>query len=242
MSHEPPDEMLMDRHVEALYTHDAAGRIVRVREHNGAPAPRLFLGRTANGVVCRCRHDVEDALCGALDACAATDSIELAAEVASDGQAVDRTRYVDLLSRTAPVTATWGGPAFRFPAGIGVRSADGGAVLVTDANVDVLRPLLPAWVPDIHHAAPLLALVVAGQAVAVCGSVRITPSAHEAGVDTAPAFRGRGYAARVVAAWAGAVRAQGAEPLYSTEWSNAASRAVARKLGLILYGTDLSFS
>jgi len=43
------DHELMKRHVEALYTHDAAGRLRRVREHNGAPAPRFFLGRTAGG-------------------------------------------------------------------------------------------------------------------------------------------------------------------------------------------------
>lgn len=34
-------------------------------------------------------------------------------------------------------------------------------------------------------------------------------------------------------------RALGAEPLYSTAWQNAASRAVARTLGVALYGTDL---
>jgi hypothetical protein len=240
------DHEMMERHVEALYTHDAAGRILRVREHNGAPAPRFFLGRAAGGVVCRCRHDVADALRRALAASAAADPVDLAAEVASDGRAVDRARYVDLLARAAPVTKVWGGPAFRFPTELPDPSARGAAgaavVLVTDEHVDVLRPVLPAWVPDVHLSPPLMALVLDGQAVAVCGSVRITARVHEAGVDTAAPFRGRGYAPRVVAAWARAVRALGAEPLYSTDWQNAASRAVARKLGLVPYGTDLSIS
>jgi GNAT superfamily N-acetyltransferase len=238
--------MLMVQHVEALYTHDAAGRIVRVRAQNGAPAPRLFIGRTSSGVICRCGHDIDDALCSALQACAADDAVDLAAEAASDGRAVDRTRYTDLLSRAAPVTKTWSGPAFRFPGPISNRfsSRDPAVrtVLVTEANVDILCRLLPAWVPDVHSSAPLMAVVVDGHAVAVCGSVRITVSVHEAGVDTAPAFRGHGHAPRVVAAWAAAVRAVGAEPLYSTAWENTASRGVARKLGLELYGTDLSFS
>ena len=86
---------------------------------------------------------------------------------------------------------------------------------------------------------PLVARVVDGRAVAVCASVRITPRAHEAGGETAEAFRGRGYAREMVAAWARAVRAAGAAPLYSTSWRNAASRGVARALGLAPFGTDL---
>ena len=69
--------------------------------------------------------------------------------------------------------------------------------------------------------------------------MRITPRAHEAGVETAAECRGRGHAAAVVARWAAAVREQGAEPLYSTSWRNKASRAVARKLGLVPVGRDL---
>jgi hypothetical protein len=42
----------------------------------------------------------------------------------------------------------------------------------------------------------------------------------------------------VVAAWANAIRAGGRIPLYGTAWSNASSRAVARKLGLVMYGED----
>jgi RimJ/RimL family protein N-acetyltransferase len=86
---------------------------------------------------------------------------------------------------------------------------------------------------------PLTVFVVAGQAVAACGSVRITPQAYEAGVETAAPFRGRGYGSAVVAAWATAVRALGVEPLYSTTWKNTASRAVARALRLVAVGCDL---
>jgi RimJ/RimL family protein N-acetyltransferase len=85
----------------------------------------------------------------------------------------------------------------------------------------------------------LIAAVIDDQAVAVCGSVRITARAHEAGVETSLPHRGHGYAAQTTAAWAKAVRALGVEPLYSTSWDNAASRAVARKLGLIHFCNDL---
>lgn len=233
----------MRRHIEALFTHDAAGRLLHVREHDGAPAPRFFLGRTADGVVCRCRADVDAALCRALEAAAAADPVDFAAEVASEGRAVDAARYVALLG---PVRQVSGGPAFRFPAELPTLAPPTGAlagavVRVTEANAEVLRPLLADWLPDVDRSPPLFAHVVEGRAVSVCASVRITPRAHEAGVDTRPPdVRGRGYAPRVVAAWARAVRALGAEPLYSTAWGNAASRAVARKLGLVAYGSDLT--
>jgi hypothetical protein len=42
-----------------------------------------------------------------------------------------------------------------------------------------------------------------------------------------------------VAAWADAVRATGVVPLYSTAWKYQASRAVARRLGLVQFGADL---
>ena len=43
----------MELHVEALYTHAASGRILRVREHDGAPAPRFHLGRAIDGSTVR---------------------------------------------------------------------------------------------------------------------------------------------------------------------------------------------
>ncbi|MHC5544420.1 GNAT family N-acetyltransferase, partial [Singulisphaera rosea] len=61
-----------------------------------------------------------------------------------------------------------------------------------------------------------------------------------AGLDTAPAYRRRGYALRVTAAWADAVRSSGRIPLFSTSWENAGSLGVARALGLRVYATDWS--
>lgn len=232
---------LMEFHVEALYTHDAAGRIVRVREHNGAAAPRFFLGRTADGVVRRYRDDCDDALCRELEADSEeTTPIGFTADPAADA-AAELARYAEVLARSAPVERTEAGPAFAFPPELPAPygTCDAAVVLVTEENAGLLLPLLAAWVPDVRRSPPLFALVVDGRAVAVCGSVRITPSAHEAGVDTAPLFRGLGYAPRVVASWARAVRTLGAEPLYSTAWHNAASRSVARKLGLVQFGRDL---
>jgi RimJ/RimL family protein N-acetyltransferase len=148
----------------------------------------------------------------------------------------DLTPYTRILGRVAPVEQTEAGPAYCFPQTLPAAS---GPVLVTDENAEMLRPLLQAWIPDVRLCPPLFALQVDGQAVAVCASVRITSDAYEAGVETSPAYRGRGYAAQVVTAWAHAVRELGRVPLYSTSWQNTASRALARKLGLVHFGSDV---
>ena len=83
-----------------------------------------------------------------------------------------------------------------------------------------------------------MAMVENGHAVSVCASVRIAKAAHEAGVESLPAYRRKGHAVDAVAGWANEVRKTGAIPLYSTSWDNAASRGLAAKLGLSMFGVD----
>jgi RimJ/RimL family protein N-acetyltransferase len=233
------DRILMDRHIEALYTLDGAGQLLRVRVLDGLPAPRVFVGRTANAVAYRFRADVAETI--RREVVAACDAVGELTEDASLEAPAELARLTAIVARSAPVDASSAGPAFAFSNNTDVPAMPSGTTVVhvTRDNVGVLRAFLPAWMPDVHHSPPLFAVRVDGNAVAVCGSVRITPRAHEAGVETAAAFRGRGYAALVVATWAQAVRAMGAEPLYSTSWANTASRTVARKLGLLHFGNDL---
>ncbi|WP_091735774.1 GNAT family N-acetyltransferase [Phenylobacterium immobile] len=65
-----------------------------------------------------------------------------------------------------------------------------------------------------------------------------TDGMHCAGIETHRDFRQRGHAVAAANAGARAVRKLGAEPLYSTSWENAASLAVARRLGLRQVATD----
>lgn len=221
---------LMRLHVEALFTHDAAGRMLRVNVPDGAGAPRFFLGRTTEGSLLRFRHDVDEETKRALES-AANDDV-----LGTFDSPLDPSRYEAILSHTVPIANTWLGPTFCFPDGIALP---GDTVSVTDANTHVLAPVLEPWIPDVRIGQPMFAVVVDGQAVSVCCTVRWTNEALEAGVETVPSFRGRGYAARVVASWAHAVRDFGQVPLYSTSWRNESSRAVARKLGLTQFGSDL---
>jgi hypothetical protein len=231
----PDDRELMRMHVDALFTHDVRGRMVRVNEPGGRPAPRLFLGRTAHGSVWRFRHDVDDGLARALEALCQAEAP--GDERLEPPHGADP--YRELLARAAPAEVAWAGPAFVVPPGVAAAS---GTVRVTEGNAGLLRPHLEDWLGDVATGQPLFAALHDGRAVAVCCSVRLTPAAHEAGVETAPGFRRRGYAASAVRAWAAAVREQGIVPLYSTSWENAASRALAARLGLRRFGAVLQIT
>jgi predicted GNAT family acetyltransferase len=105
-----------------------------------------------------------------------------------------------------------------------------------------LRPHLEEWLVDVGYREAMFAVVIDGHAVSIAASVRTSLSADEVGVETAPAYRGLGYARQAVTAWARAVRSMKRIALYSTSWDNVASQALARSLGLTVYGTDLSIS
>jgi len=226
------DRDVMRTHIEALFTHDARGDLVRVNEPNGGAAPRFFLGRTMQGDVWRFRHDVTSDMRAELEAAIRDDKRR---GIAVDSP-IDSAPYQEILARSAPVERTEVGPAYMFPQQM-PQSTD--ATRVTDANAELLTLHLGPWLPDVRLSQPLFVVACDGHAVSVCGSVRQTDEAYEAGVETAVAYRGRGFAAPAVAAWAAVVRAIGRVPLYSTSWQNAASQAVARKLALIQFGNDL---
>lgn len=229
------DLALMEMQVAALYRHDARGRIVCDNEPDGAPAPRLFLGRTRQGNVWRFRDDLPDELGAALDRRLAREPV--AGDLGQLPAGADDLRA--LLETHAPVESTWIGPAWHFPQEI---APPAGIVAVTPDSRELLRTHFPWTAQEIAAYLPCYVVVRDGVAVALCCSARLTGDAAEAGVHTVAAYRGRGFASAVVAAWARAVRASGRIPLYSTSWDNHASRRVAQRLGLVLYGADLSFA
>jgi hypothetical protein len=131
------------------------------------------------------------------------------------------------------------GPAFTFPQSLPQPT---GVVEIDDEGL--LEHHFQGWMPGEIRAgrAPMLAILEQGYPVSVCFCSRRTNLAAEAGVETALEHRGRGYGSRVTAAWALAVRGSGRIPMYSTDWSNSASLALARKLGLEVYAVDWSIS
>jgi RimJ/RimL family protein N-acetyltransferase len=235
-----PDLDLMQIHVSALYRHDDRNRLLAVNEPgpprpDDAPPPRLYLGRTRDGLVCRFRHDLAESLVTELEPVLAAESV--AADLSRPPRCLAALQST--LAQHGPLMGTWSGPAWRFPDEI--PAFEHKAIRVTQAHDELVRLLSPVLAADdLPWRLPCLALLDGGRLASVCFSARNTPVAAEAGVHTGEEFRGRGYAPAVVADWARAVRQEERIPLYSTSWDNLASRSVARKLGLLLYGADLS--
>jgi hypothetical protein len=232
------DRDLMDVRAETDFTYDRRGRMLRTnepREQERRPAPRFFLGRTVAGHVVRFGVAVPDALAQRLEA------IVERQPPAGDLQPPPSllTAVRELLGQHAPITAESGGPAYRFPDSI---QGGGEAIQLTDANRSLARETYPWLYDELPDWQPCFAVVRDGAAVSVCFSSRLGAKAAEAGVETLPAFRGLGYATAATAAWAAAVREAGRIPLYSTAWGNLASQGVARRLGLILFGADASWT
>ncbi len=225
------DRGLMQLHVTALLTHDADGRLLRVNEAGGTPAPRFFLGRTADGNEWRFRHDLAADIVDALNSACVREPVPTSIETAPALEAY----YLETLAAAAPIQKVSRGPTFKFPTDL--PSADG-TMVVTPQHVGVLQEYLGEWVGDVDNCQPVVALLEGEQAVSICASVRITNRAYEAGVETHSAFRRRGHAVSVVARWAAEVRKLGCIPLYSTSWNNLGSREVAAKLDLVPFGVD----
>ncbi|MBC9933190.1 GNAT family N-acetyltransferase [Chitinophaga qingshengii] len=215
-------DALLQLHAAVLFTYDTNGSMLQANEPwaDKGPAPLFFLGQSVTGMYIRqYRYDVPETIVQQLETLAVT--------------ITDALPYQQLLQ----TDKTEGGPAFLVPENF---TAVIPGIPLSTAHAPLLGPEFAWLLPELGTVQPCAGVVINGQVVSVCRSVRISAEAHEAGIETLPSFRGQGYAAAALACWAALVRDTGALPLYSTSWQNQASRSVARKAGLIHYGSTLS--
>lgn len=221
---------LMRTQIATLFQLDQRGRLLAVNEPGSPRAPRFFMGRTSAGNCWAFRHDLPGDLVAAIEPLCAAEPI------AHDREAPPR--YAPAIRSLLGIGShEWRGPAFQFPEALPEHT---GATLLDSGTLACLSLHFQPLQASFSARAPVAAVIVDGVAIAVCCSSRRGALASEAGVETVAEMRGRGHALAVVSTWARAVRALGHTPLYSTSWENHASRAVARRLGLIEYGEDWS--
>ena len=229
---------LADVHLDLLYERDEAGLLLRSRDPE-VRAPLLHLVRTTEGNRWRLAAALSDEQRRVIeDALIAEPVLRDLSEM--EGRAPILAGVRQMLGRELGQGEEGRGPAFWF--GESPRIADGSSEIVEGGPGVRTVPEL-AWVSSATPAMQPLSVVrnSSGEVVAVCHSARSTPMAAEAGVETAQEYRGRGFAGAAVLGWAAAVQAEGRLPVYSTRWVNQASRSVARKLGLIMFGEDVAF-
>jgi hypothetical protein len=237
------DADLCAARIETLFVSDARGRLLGYREPWAAstdlgPAPRCFVFNSAQGLTCRLRSDQPDALAAAIQSLC--ESAAAPFQPAAPSAALDQ--IVNRLAPHSPIANVSRGPAFRIDDTDPQLATS--ATRITAANAALLTGAF-AWLHK-HPAAyldfPAAGVIADGQFVSICFCARQTLTTAEAGLDTLPAYRGRGYGVAAAACWAGLVQAEGRTALYSTEWDNDASLAVARKLNARLYGEDISIN
>lgn len=99
----------------------------------------------------------------------------------------------------------------------------------------------PGEYPDVMTLEGRHVVLVDGQVVAWAQTDREDDRAAEVSIETAEAFRGRGYARQVTAAWAARVLADGKVAFYSHLLANLPSQAVAASLGLVHLSDEIEY-
>ena len=213
--------------LETLFVLNKDGRIVSTREPNPSPGARFSLIRGVAQCAWAIHADVPEAQAAALSTLAREEPP--AADFRTNPVHADE--YVSIIGGDVDA-----GPAFLFPE---VIPDSAGTALVTDLSQ--LEKHFHGWTADeLPERSPILGVFENDHAVSVCFCARKSAVAAEAGLETAPMFRGRGLGPRVTAAWARAIHGSGRLPIYSTSWSNVSSLAVARTLGLQACASDWS--
>ena len=136
------------------------------------------------------------------------------------------------------------GPIFTFPADLPLIHADAPVICSDAFGTDRARALARPdnWEPDewaalVSGDLGSWAMALAGRdPVSICHTPASNDDSAEAGVWTRADYRGSGLALATVRAWWQRERHHRSALFYSTTSDNLASRAVARKLGLVPLG------
>jgi hypothetical protein len=199
------------------YVRTPAGRMLHVNDPDRSEAPRMALGTCSQGAVVLYRHDAEDL----------QEHTTLAAPIAPHN-----IEYHHIL----PHDARWSDPT------VIAQGTPEGDALWARLRRDGLPPgIVTQGFTDLSHFWPPWCVAMAGdEIVSIAFAARIDAAAACIGVATVPAFRGRGHACAVTAAWSALPALRDRVLFYSTHFDNRASQRVIAKLALPRLGVGLT--
>src|SRR3712207_676216 len=102
----------METQARTLFLFTPCGRLLYTNESHHPPAPRFFMGRTAEGNLWYFRHDLPEELVQQLDQLCRAEPISTDFTQPPKNYAAIRA----LLSSHSPIGSEWRGPAYVFPA------------------------------------------------------------------------------------------------------------------------------
>lgn len=157
--------------------------------------------------------------------------------------------WLPVLRAADPAVAVWDRVLFDRPAGVPVPTSD--AVPLGPADADAVAGFEAdgAWIHQTWGGAAGLAasglargVFVDGRLVAIAATFWLGAAYEEIGVVTEAAHRGRGHSRAAAAALVADIRSRGRVPAWVTSPDNAASLAVAARLGFRQVGTGVLYA
>lgn len=235
---------LLALQAQTLFEMSPRLRMIRARDPDSSPAPRLYLGGGTDGWVGYVRDDIGDTQRHEIDALLRDEP-----PVTAPGVTPRHAETYRAILEAEPLSLHNYGPVHRLPRGTRAPDIDAAIVCCDTTEGDALverircggmpKGLYDAGFVDLSHFwAPWCAATVGDDIAALAFCVRDGLMAREIGVYTVGDYRGRGYAPAVTAAWS-ALHPRHPVLFYSTHRDNQASQRVIARLGLPFLGESM---
>jgi hypothetical protein len=238
---------LLHLHRRTAFSFDLLGRMVHENDPGKSRGKRFSMTGCSEGNLAVIRDDVSELASLALERLAAAEP-PLSGYDAMPARLHD---YLSTLGEVEQVDARRFGYLWTFPNGVespceaelvlsGSVESAGLVERLEDAMPEALAERGFGQPTDLWE--PWCAAVVDGQVASIAQTVRTGSGGAEVGVDTVPAFCGRGLAAGATAGWSRHPALGGVTLFYSASKINLSSRRVTDRLGLTFVGSTFAIS
>jgi hypothetical protein len=244
----PSDAELLAIQFQTVFVLERPGRILTTNDPDRSPAPRFALFGCASGNIYGVRADMAASI--------ATQLMDLAGSEPpfcnQVGAPRHLDRYIDLLSRTAPVSRPHLEMSYVLPNDIAYQH-DVRLICSNSPERQELRATLatkgmPSGLAEMGFTDvsafwdPWCVALHDAEVASVAFAARLSETGASLGLATSPGLRGRGYAAAATAGWARMPALRSRALFYSTRQTNISSQRVVARLGLRFLGAGLALS